>query len=524
LGDESLAVRATAVDRIADIDWTLDLAETDTVEQIVVMMDDDESVRKSVVSALNRFRWEHQSAVLDAFESRFHELTSPATEFVDRLVRLADPDPGLCSRVFYAAFNSDTPTVRRTALEALEALCTRTPSIGAAILANKIGDEQSYHRKDIPSALPRGSTEKTTRRELASALEEALNDADSEVRRDAAVALARVAEISLASMADTVEIIVETTLRDPEPAVRTATAEVIRRYTKKHPDGLADQLLPLVNGLRDDDPAVRSEVAATLGQVGIDESDDAREIVTELAVILEDAVEDVRVAAAEAIENIHSDYPEATAEITETLVRAVADDAVGVRRSAVSVLAADVEESTEYSRWVLDGLVGALADDDDSVRRSVSEAIAKVTDDDPVSVAFAVDELVTRLDDPDSDVQNRATGALRRLGDHDPTAVLKPLAAVVEDGTGEHRRIAASGLAMFVPEAPDELEDPAGLLVEALEEDPEIRGTVAGALGRIGEAHPELVTDDIRRLASIAATADPGDRKSAISSLGRIGK
>jgi HEAT repeat protein len=76
---------------------------------------------------------------------------------------------------------------------------------------------------------------------------------------------------------------------------------------------------------------------------------------------------------------------------------------------------------------------------------------------------------------------------------------------------------------MYVPKVPDELEDPAGLLVEALEEDPELRGTVARVLGRIGEAHPELVTEDIDRLATIATTADPDGRKTAISSLGRIG-
>lgn len=523
LGDSSSTVRATAVDQIAEIDWSLDLAETDTIKHLVAMIDDEDPVQDAVVSALYRLHWESQAAVLDAFESRFHELTSPSTEFVDGLARLAEPDPSLCSRVFYAALKSDTRTVRRTALEALEALCTQIPPIGAAILAHEIGDGQTHRRKDIPSALPRVSSAKTTRSELVSALEEALNDAESEVRRDAAVALARVAEISLASMADTVDIIVETILRDPEPTVRAATAEVLSRYTRRYPDGLADQLLPLVNGLRDDDPTVRSEVAATLGQVDIDDPDNAQEIVTKIAVILKDPVERVRVAAAEAIENIHSEYPEATTEITETLVRAVADDAVGVRCSAVSVLATDVEESAEDSQWVLDGLVSALADDTDSVRRSASEAIATVAADNPVSVVFAVDELVSRLDDPDSDVQNHARAAIRRLGDHDPTTVLEPLAAVVEDGTGEHRRIAVTGLPLFVPEAPDELEDPIGLLVEALNEEPEIRGTVARAMGRIGEEYPELVTDDIGRLATIAATADSDDRKSAISSLGRIG-
>ncbi len=314
----------------------------------------------------------------------------------------------------------------------------------------------------------------------------------------------------------------------------------------KMPDSEKQRFLNVVmSKLKDEDASVRKNVAEALGDIG-----DPR-AVGALIEALKDEIVDVRknaalalgfirdVGAVEALIKALDDDDDDhyvrknvvcalrilhDVRAVEALNKALTDEDVSVRKNVASALG-DIGDG-----GAVEALIEALDDEDASVRKNVAWALGDIGD------PRAVGALIEALDDEDASVRGNVASALGRIDD---ARAVEALAGVLDN---EGVRWAAALALSSIGDA---------RAVEALigalrDEDPHVRGNVAGALGGIDDAGAvdaliaALRDEDVRGLAAFAlgaigdsravealiGTLDDEDRRvrgAAVGALGSIG-
>ena len=231
------------------------------------------------------------------------------------------------------------------------------------------------------------------------------------------------------------------------------------------PDAPAARIPPLER-LRDPDPAMRAATARALGNGGAE----AASVVPALVHALKDSDPSVRTAAAWALGGFGADAGSALSELTAAL----GDSSASVRAGAARTLGA----IGPGARSAASALVPRLADPAEEVRWRAEDSLARI---EPEPVA-TVPGLMTIVADPASPGRAGAAAVIARLGPAARPAVPALLSAL-SDTRPEVRWKAAWALGQIGPEARAAV--PA---LTALVRDPDIGWHAIDALGAIGSA------------------------------------
>jgi HEAT repeat protein len=318
-------------------------------------------------------------------------------------------------------------------------------------------------------------------------LRECLRDPLSEVRVQAAAALADLGPEALRAAAD-----VQALLDDADAAVRAQAALALGTM------GSAAAKAPLVKCLADDNVAVRAAAVDALGAL----QGEAASAIVELVALLNDRDETVRSKAAEVLGSGKILHASAVAQLTndlqspDALVRARTAEAVGnIGASAQAVVPA---------------LVEAARDANDRVRAKAIKALGKIGEG---AAAAALPKLVHALRDPDPWVSSLAAEALGEMGDAADDAVPALIRSLGHDNA-QVRLQAVEALGKLGPAAA-----PAVPHLEKLcrENDDELRATALETLGILGirPRTQALVRDAL-------ADSNPAVRRAALGAVNRV--
>ncbi|MEF8906546.1 MAG: HEAT repeat domain-containing protein [Haloarculaceae archaeon] len=187
-------------------------------------------------------------------------------------------------------------------------------------------------------------------------------------------------------------------LDDDRPAVRRNAAVALAAIAEADPAAVcagADDL-----PLDDDAPSVRRAAAVALGTAGSTCPDAVVEAAPALVALLDDADAGVRAGAAFALGHALRDA-EVSQRTVDTLVGALGDDSADVRQHAAFALAALAADEPAAVRPGVDALARRLVDAAAPVRRNARSALDALEDDYPAVVSEAVEAVLTRLADVD---------------------------------------------------------------------------------------------------------------------------
>jgi HEAT repeat protein len=242
---------------------------------------------------------------------------------------------------------------------------------------------------------------------VVSGLTEALSDADSLVREEAAAALGRIGPQAASSAA----VLAEVAASDPVRPVREAAARALRRMNEPELAARAEheaeeaapqppaELDGLLEKLRSDNPRTRAETAWPVGKLGSDAAPGLPVIVNQLRT---DHDPDARWGAAWCVGRIG---PAAADAVDDVIAAMRADPDPDVRAQAAQALGHIGVGSSK----VIDALVAALQDESASMLRE--EALIALGRLAPAS-RVALPAIRERLIDPHRMVRTRAQSAL----------------------------------------------------------------------------------------------------------------
>lgn len=314
-------------------------------------------------------------------------------------------------------------------------------------------------------------------------------------------------------------------LRDPDPAVRAASAWAIGRGTHR-----LSHVPALAAALRDGDPRARAGAAWTLGRMG----PLARAAAPDLIRALRDRDAEVGRRAADALGGLGLDHT-----FVPALVAVLGDRAAPARAVAAQALAALGPVAAD----AVDALVLALDAPEEAVRREALAALRATgaagraavpallrAFEDPAlrwrvpdvlgamgpAAREAVPALTAALDDPSGTVRWRAAKALGRIGPAAASAAW-PLVRLTRDPQGNVRAAALTALARV--DADPHLSLPP-LSAALADRDGEVRRTASDALGAMGPA----ARDAVPGLVALLQDPDMWVRSAAARALGRTAR
>jgi HEAT repeat protein len=187
-----------------------------------------------------------------------------------------------------------------------------------------------------------------------------LNDDRSAVRRNAAVALAAIAEVDPAAVCAGAD---DLPLDDDAPAVRRATAVALGTAGSACPDAVVDAAPGLVALLDDADPGVRAGAAFALGHA-LRGADVSQRTVDALLGALDDPSDEVRQHATFGLAALAGAEPAAVRPGVDALARRLVDASSPVRRNARSALAALEADYTAVVSEAVEDVLTRLEDVD----------------------------------------------------------------------------------------------------------------------------------------------------------------
>jgi HEAT repeat protein len=357
-------------------------------------------------------------------------------------------------------FRGDDPKIRLQALQRLERMGPRAAAAVPALIAG-LSDRDPKIRKQTADVLHNIGP---AARQAVPALLSALNDPDSGVRTAAAWALQKAKP-------------------DPKVAMPALVANLHAGPDRRSPvvvyalAALGEPAVPvLIELLRNDDKTISRMAAYSLSHVGAG----ARPVLPAL-------IEALRLPERENREHIASALAGCGPEAVEPLIRALRDRDPKVRGGAARAL----EMLGDRARAAAPALVAALGD--------------KEPPEDPKDSREPTFDFWQREAEPRPSVYQ---AALRAIG---PGAV-PALVERLEAPEREARVVALRALGFLGDHA-----KPAVPRLNALLDDPNLRGEAAAALGGIG------TRDAIPALIAKLKDDDPGFRARAAETLGRIG-
>jgi HEAT repeat protein len=341
---------------------------------------------------------------------------------------------------------------------------------------------------------------------------------NASVRKNAAVALAELAEILPADNINTIVEPLIAALDDPDYPVTSGVVQAL---------GAVGQpaVLPLITALRSPKERTREGAARALGRIGgtIQEPAYLRLMVDPLVGALKDSLLTVRRAAVWALGRIGPRLePTQRGLPLESLILSLRDPAPDVRDMAASVLGRMGE-----SRGIRP-LVSALEDENALVRKSAAEGLDALgwhpttRSDEAVyfvatrhweraAAAFpeAVPAVLRALQDHSPEIR---AAAAKILGQAGTPQVIEPLVQALHDPDSQVRRSAAHAIEQAG--APQALE---ALLAASRDPDHEVRRAVARALGHTADSRA------IPTLISAIRSRSPELVKAGAQSLVQIG-
>jgi HEAT repeat protein len=278
----------------------------------------------------------------------------------------------------------------------------------------------------------------------------ALEDSDSNARRNAAFALGKIGS----------ETAIPRSLKALENSDRNARRNASFPLGKI---GSETAIAGLLKALEQSNRNIRGKAAAALGKISPETA------IAGLLKALEDSDEDVRGNAVWVLGNIGSET--AIAGLLKTLEHSNKD----VRGKAAEAL------GNIGSETAIAGLLKALKDSNSDVREKAAFALGNIGSE------TAIAGLLKALEDSNSDVREKAAFA---LGDISSETAIPGLLKALEDSNSDVRRCAAFALGKIGSETaiPE--------LLKALKDsDESVRGNAAEALGKIGSeaAMTELI-------------------------------
>ena len=340
-------------------------------------------------------------------------------ERVARLGRLAETDPAALAE--YVAemteyLEADSAYVRRRTTRAAAALAGVRPDAGTDLvdgLTDRLADASD---ENAAVALQRIAAEDPDAvvGDLA-ALVTVLDD-EGPVVVPASGALASLAEADAASLAQPgILDRLFGLLNDDRSAVRRNAAVALAAIAEVDPAAVCAGADDLRGCLDDDAPAVRRAAAVALGTAGPTCPGAVVEATPALAALLDDADAGARAAAAFALGHALREN-EVSQRTVDALLGAVDDESEAVRRHATFALAALAAEDPDAVRPGVDALARRVADESAPVRRNARSALATLEDDYTAVVSEAVADVRTRLEDADEDTGSLAFTAAELRG------------------------------------------------------------------------------------------------------------
>lgn len=238
-------------------------------------------------------------------------------------------------------------------------------------------------------ATPQAADEASTKRAVSPAvikgLQEAMNDTDSDVRKQALQGLTR---LGVPIAFDTLVA----ALKDPDSDIREQAAFALGRTGDKR------AVAPLTTALSDEDADVREQAVFALWQMG------ATDALPALRKAITDPSSDVREQALMAL------WQMGDKASVPAIVQALDDESDDVREQAVFALSQIGDQAA------VPALLTALAKDvSDDVRKQAAFALSQLGDE------RAIDGLTAALKDKSPDVRRQAVFALSQIGSGDPT-------------------------------------------------------------------------------------------------------
>ncbi|MEP6500905.1 NACHT domain-containing protein [Microcoleus vaginatus] len=292
-----------------------------------------------------------------------------------------------------------------------------------------------------------------------------IEDANEDVRREAAQALGR-----LGNASETVISALLLRLEDGDFLVRFYAAQAFDRFGNAS-EAIIGNLLPR---LEDGNNLVRSSAAQALGRLG----NASEAVLSALLLRLKHGDNSVRSSAASALGNLGN----ASEAVISALLLPLEDGDSSVRYSAASALG----NLGNASEAVISALVLRLEDRDNWVRSSASEALGNLGN----ASEAVISALLLRLEDEDNSVRYSAAFALGRLGNASET-LINALLLGLEDEDNSVRASTASALGNLGNASESVIN---ALLLPLEDEDKFVRRQAASALGKVGRKSGEVLT------------------------------
>lgn len=267
-------------------------------------------------------------------------------------------------------------------------------------------------------------------------------------------------------------------LRAPEPEMRMAAATVLGRI------GSTRATAALLKQLGDPEPRVRARVARALGRIG-----DPQAVEPMMKRVRDDDVT-VRREVAEAFGAIES------GESLKALLVMMNDESDMVRRIAATSL------GNFPSTKPVDPLVSALADPNDVVRQAAVFSLIEILSNAPPARSHQLREAI-----------------VERLSANNDRNVIRPLVAILNEGTQAHQRRNAAWLLGEVTGTQNQ-DGAVSALIDLLDDDDSMTAQFAATgLSNIGG---EAVEDELLELLDGRETSNEAKAKAAFT-LGKIG-
>lgn len=387
-------------------------------------------------------------------------------ERVAQLGRLAETDPAtLTAHVedMTGYLDADSAYVRRRTTRAAAALASVRPAAAVPLvdgLADRLADSSD---PDAAVALQRVAAEDpdAVLGDLAAIVTVLDDEGPVVVAASGALAALAGADADALAQPGVLDRLFGL-LDDDRPAVRRNAAVALAAIAEVDPAAVcagADDL-----PLGDDAPGVRRAAAVALGTAGSACPDAVVAAAPELVALLDDADAGARAGAAFALGHALRDA-DVSQRTVDALVGALDDDSDAVRQHATFGLAALAAEEPAAVRPGVDALARRLVDAAAPVRRNARSALAALEADYTAVVSEATEDVLTRLEDVDAD-----TGTLGFT-----EAELRGLA---EDGVAPADERAAADHALSLVESGDvaaaeETESPGTATADAGESDDE---------------------------------------------------
>ena len=256
-------------------------------------------------------------------------------------------------------------------------------------------------------------------------------DKSARVREAAATALGRLEGDAAKAVPE-----LKAALKDPQPVVRSAAAEALRRIAvdKEAAEDVASALPELEQLLkdRDADHLGRAAAALAIGQVGAPAAVAAVGTLADAAAD-DKAPADVRRAAAEALGRLGADAGAAAGRLGSVL--SAGDAPPEVRRAAAGAL----DRFGPAAKPALAALKKSVDDDDKFLRVVSMHALGRLNLDPGGEVKEVVAVLLPRIDDDVVEVRVAAIQAAAALGKDALGADLKPVTARLTQAAGDSR-------------------------------------------------------------------------------------